>query len=229
VMRACRIPRAYPEALLDGMEQDARGARPVHVFDLLQYAYRVASSVGLMMCHVMGIGGWDARRQAAHLGIAMQLTNVCRDVVEDWELGRRYVPDELLARHGGAWITGRAPGAAPLPALARVPLADCARDLLELADRFYRSADLGMGALPWRAALGVRTARHVYARIGDVIAARDHDVLAGRAVVSRAGKAAAVARSLGAALVDLPRRLVRPFRAVPLVGVTRFPDDVLPL
>ena len=229
VVRAREVPREYPEALLDGMAADAHGACPDGAIDLLRYCFQVASTVGLMMCHVMGLSDPAARRRAAHLGIAMQLTNVCRDVEEDWRLGRRYLPATLLAAHGAGWLAEVEPGSRPLPARARAPLAACVRALLGDADRFYRSGDAGLAALPWRAAIGVRAARLVYAAIGGELARRGHDVLAGRAVVSGGRKLALAARAIGASLLVAPRRLVRPFRPAPLPGALRFPDDVLPL
>ena len=108
---------------------------------------------------------------AAHLGIAMQLTNICRDVAEDARAGRRYVPDTLLAKGSAV------------------------RELLAVADDYYRSGDRGIRALPWRAALAVATARRVYAAIGKRIAHTGYDVAAGRAVVSRGRKLVEVARA----------------------------------
>jgi phytoene synthase len=229
VVRRRGVPRAYPDAMLDGMAADADGERPERWFDLLAYCYRVASTVGLMMCHVMELRDASARRHAAHLGIAMQLTNVCRDVEEDWRMGRCYLPAELLRAHGAAGLAAIAPGSRPLTDADRAPLAACVREVLAVADRYYRSGDRGLRALPWRAALGVRTARRVYAAIGRELARRDHDVLGGRAIVSTPRKLLLAARALGAALVALPHRLFHPFRAVPMQRALVFPDDVLPV
>ena len=95
-----QIPLAYPRALLDGMAMDVADTRYRTFDDLFAYCYRVAGVVGLIMCHVMGVRDDRALVPAVHLGIGMQLTNVCRDVAEDWDRGRLYLPDELLARHG---------------------------------------------------------------------------------------------------------------------------------
>lgn len=207
VVHARAIPRAYPEALLDGMAMDvtpAGGAVAyVTVGELLVYCHRVAGVVGLMMSHVMGVRDAAALRHAAHLGIAMQLTNVCRDVDEDAGLGRRYLPAELVVDAG---VRG------------------ALRELLAVADRFYRSGDAGLAALPWRAAVAVRTARLVYADIGRVIAARGHDPHAGRAVVSTPRKLWLAAR---AAVTTARGR--GPVLAPESLPALRFPDDVLPL
>ena len=229
VVRARAIPRDYPDAMLDGMAADARGERPERLLDLLGYCYQVASTVGLMMCHVMGVSDPDARRHAAHLGIAMQLTNVCRDVEEDWRIGRCYLPRAMLAEHGAAALADATPGSRPLTDGDRAPLAACVRQLLADADRFYRSGDRGLAALPWRAAVGVRAARLVYAAIGGELARRDHDVLAGRAIVSTPRKLLLAARAVVTSVATAPARLFHPFRAAPLPRALVFPDDVLPL
>ena len=101
-----------------------------------------------MMCGVLGVSDVAARRHAIDLGMAMQLTNICRDVLEDRERGRVYVPAEWL---------GEDPDRA-MPAAVQ--------QLLALADRYYASADRGLGYLEPRSALAVRTARLVYAEIG---------------------------------------------------------------
>jgi phytoene synthase len=199
------IPRAYPAALLDGMAMDLDDARYRTVDDLITYAYRVAGVVGLMMTHVFGVFDDAAITSAAHLGIAMQLTNVCRDVAEDWRRGRLYLPDELLAAHGCSGLAGELHR--PVPATAHRAIAATRADLLALADRYYRSGDRGISALPWRAALAVRAARDIYAAIGTQIARTGHDLTAGRAVVPRATKLALVAAAAVRLGASLPARL----------------------
>jgi len=189
------IPRAYPRALLDGMAMDVAGTRYRTLADLHAYCYRVAGVVGLMLCHVFGIRDDAALVPAARLGVAMQLTNICRDIAEDWARGRLYVPDELLAAHGATDVE-------PGGRLPVRPLAAAVRDLLALADAHYRAADAGVPLLPWRAAVAVRAARRIYAAIGDVIARHGHDVTAPRAVVPAATKLVLVARAFAA----MPRR-----------------------
>ncbi len=207
VVRAREIPRTYPAELLAGMAMDLDGTRYASVDDLIAYAWRVAGVVGLMMTHVLGIDDEDALVSAAHLGIAMQFTNVCRDVAEDWQRDRLYIPDEVLARHGAGGLMhelGR-----PLPATAVSPLRSAVRDVLALADRYYRSADRGLAALPWRAAFAIRSARDIYAAIGGEIARRDHDVTAPRAFVPAHGKAVRIALAALRISASGPRRIVR--------------------
>jgi 15-cis-phytoene synthase len=213
VARERAIPRAYPGELLAGMAMDADGMRYATHEDLITYAWRVAGVVGLMMTHVFGVSDDDALVPAAHLGLGMQLTNICRDVAEDWERGRLYIPDELLAEYGAGGLAGEL--GKPLPASAVAPLASAVRALLALADRYYRSADRGIPALPWRAGVAVRVARDVYAGIGDQIARADHDVTAGRAVVPRRTKLARVASALAWSTLTAPARVFTRAARVP--------------
>jgi phytoene synthase len=188
VVYECEIPRRYVEDLLAGMQMDVQGAGYATLADLALYAYRVAGVVGLMMCHVMGVRDRRALEHAAHLGIAMQLTNIARDVLEDWQRGRLYLPDQLLVQHGAGELRSLLP-AAGQPAPANFPAqyasaaAKATADLLAHADAYYASGDAGMPDLSVRCGLAVRTARLVYAAIGDRVRAQGCDPLAGRAVV----------------------------------------------
>lgn len=217
-----RIPRAYLDELLDGMEMDVRGASYASLADLLLYCHRVAGTVGLVMCHVMGVRDPRALKRAAHLGIAMQLTNICRDVAEDWDNARVYLPRALFAQGvpAGPFPTG------PFPRSLRESARSSVRALLDEAERYYASADAGMALLGWRCALAVRTARLVYAAIGRRLEAQGCDVLAGRAVVPLFRKLLLAGRAFVAGLFELPAGARAP--SAPL-AVLRFPDDVLPL
>jgi 15-cis-phytoene synthase len=201
----CRIPRHYPSELIAGLEMDVRGERYATLEALLHYCYRVAGTVGLMMCHVLGLRDQRALVPAVHLGLAMQLTNICRDVHEDWMLGRLYLPADMLEAAGARNLADELGG--EFPVRARGAVAAVVAEVLRHADRYYRSADAGMAALPWRASLAVRTARLVYAAIGDRLAARAFDVLSGRAVVSGPAKLALAGRAGAAALGELPARV----------------------
>ena len=191
VARACRIPREYPEELIAGLAMDAAGTRYPALADLHLYCYRVAGTVGLMMCHVFGLRHDRALPRAVHLGVAMQLTNICRDVAEDWQLGRLYLPADMLAEEGAPDLARSLGG--PFPHEARGPVTRVVRRLLAEAERFYASADRGMFDLPPRAAFAVRIARLVYAAIGRELAAQAYDPLVGRAVVGGGTKLALVA------------------------------------
>lgn len=231
VVHAKAIPLQYPTELLLGMEMDVRGHRYETLEELLCYCYRVAGVVGLMMSHVMGVTDAKALRRAAHLGMGMQLTNICRDVAEDWTINRLYLPRSLLADRDAAWLPEQlGEGTTPLPEEARVPLAQITRDLLEEARRYYRSGEHGTTALGWRCALAIRTASRVYAAIGTELARRGYDVFAGRAVVPTTVKLLHVGRVLIRGLLELPVRLLRRARPVPLPSsALSYPRDVLPV
>ena len=147
----------------------------------------------------------------------MQLTNICRDVREDWERGRLYLPLELF---GSSWA-GRLVRPGPLAVLeeARRPVADAVRILLAEADRYYVSADEGLRHLAPRCAMAVRAARRIYAEIGEEIRRRDFDVVAGRTVVGRS-------RKLRLALGAVASGLV-PRSSEPKGEALRRPDRVL--
>ena len=183
VVRRHALPRRYPEDLVDGMAMDVGAVRYRTFDELLLYCYRAAGTVGLMMARIMGVRDPSALRRAADLGIAMQLTNICRDVAEDAERDRIYLPADVLE-------ACRRPGD-PDGAVGRA-----VAELLRRADEFYASADAGLPSLPARCAIGIRAARLIYADIGRVIARRQFDVRAGRAVVSRGRKIWLALRSL---------------------------------
>lgn len=130
VLARNRIPRRYADELLDGMATDVGPIRYARVQDLLVYCYRAAGTVGIMMAHLMGVRDGAALRHATDLGIAMQLTNICRDVAEDERRDRVYLPADLL---GG--------DVSPTQAGARTAKAVAA--LLRLADDHYRSGEIG--------------------------------------------------------------------------------------
>jgi phytoene synthase len=160
------------------------------------YCYRVAGVVGLMLCHVFGLSDARARKNAAHLGMAMQLTNICRDVSEDAERDRRYLPADIIVACGSE-------------ARGRELVRRAVERLLSLAEQYYRSADAGFHALPWRAALAARAARRVYAAIGHELAARGFDALAGRVAVPLWKKLALVASAVMQELVERARGFLR--------------------
>ena len=231
VVDECRIPRQYPDELLDGIEMDVRGTHYDTMDTLLLYCYRVAGTVGLMMSHVLGVTDNTALRNAIHMGMAMQLTNICRDVLEDWDMGRLYIPDALLAECGAGQL--RASLGQPFPSEARDAVARAVARLLAEADRFYASGDRGLAALPWRCAFAVRVARMVYSDIGTRIAGADHDVTQGRAIVPTWDKLRWIGRAGKRILAEVPGRSLQLIMhgsgaSIP-TRITRFPDDVLPI
>jgi NADH-quinone oxidoreductase subunit B len=168
--------------------------------ELIRYAWRVAGTVGLMMCNVLDVHDPRAAPFAVDLGIAMQLTNIARDVGEDARMGRRYLPT--------SWIGAVEPVAIAAPDLAlQRSLEGATKRLLALADRYYASGEAGLGFLPLRARFGIFSAARMYRAIGGRIAADGHRSWAQRAVIGSAGKVGHA--SLAAALMAIQPRLHR--------------------
>jgi len=179
-----RIPREYFQAMLDGFAMDARGERYATVEELDLYGFRVAGVVGLMMCHVLGVRDERCLRAAARLGMAMQLTNIARDVAEDFERGRQYLPSTWLqaADLSAAMATSDAHSA------SRRRAAEAVQSLLARADEHYRAGLAGLDDLAGRDALAIGAAARIYRAIGQRLARRGFDPLSGRAVVSLPSK-----------------------------------------
>lgn len=226
VLSRRQIPRAHLDTLLDGMQMDVVGTTYQTLGDLRLYCHRVAGVIGWLMVGVLGISHRAALRPAAHLGIAMQITNICRDVVDDWQDRRLYLPNDMLTRHGVRDLHLRV-GTGFVDAEIRA-ISATVRDLLEVAQRHYRIGGEGLGALSVRSSLAVRTASLVYAAIGDRIRVNGCNPTLGRAVVPSRQKLGLLLRALGATLFELPQRLRAPYHGVPIEGVPRYPEDLLP-
>ncbi|MCS6892706.1 MAG: phytoene/squalene synthase family protein [Rhodovarius sp.] len=197
VMAAYRIPRELPAALIEGFAWDAAGRRYLTLWDLHAYAARVAGAVGAMMALLMDVRDNPRLARACDLGVAMQLTNICRDIGEDARRGRIYLPLDWLREEGvdpARWL------AAPsyLPGVRRV-----VERLLAHADLLYDRAEAGIDALPSDCRAGIRAAARLYAEIGQVIRRPGFDPVARRAVVPAARKAALLA----GAMLPRPARL----------------------
>jgi phytoene synthase len=183
-----RIPHEYPLDLVEGVKMDARG-QSYQTFDELRlFCYRVASTVGLMMMHVIGSKP-GAGPFAIDLGIAMQLTNILRDVGTDLRMGRIYLPSEELARFGYSQADLRA--GVRNDAFTRLMEFHTAR-----ARSFYKAAEPGIAMLDARGRFAVRIAADVYAGILDRIEAGGYDVFDRRAVVPKSRKYWITARAM---------------------------------
>ena len=174
----CGIEFGVVRELLLGMVSDLDVVRVRSDEELLRYCYRAAGTVGVMMCSVLGVRDPRALRHAVDLGIAMQLTNISRDVLEDAQACRVYLPAERLADYGVApeeLVDGRADTQGVSMVVA---------DLLALAERFYESGDAGMRFLPPRARWAVVVASRLYRAIGRRLRRRhDSNPFGGRVVV----------------------------------------------
>lgn len=186
-----QIPRLYVDELLMGMSMDANRVWAPAQEDFLRYCHRVAGVVGLMMCHVLGVSDGRALPQAVHLGMGMQMTNIARDVAEDWERGRLYLPRFLLKEAGMDLSPGD-----PLTLKVANQLSPVVARLLRWADCYYDSGRLGLKFLDYRSAWAIETAASVYQAIGKRIAAQQFNVLRGRASVSKRQKISLAIHSL---------------------------------
>ena len=176
-------------ALVDGVQSDLSTVRVADEQALIRYAYQVAGTVGVMMCAVLDVRDPRATPFAIDLGIAMQLTNIARDIGEDARMGRRYLP--------ASWI-GDVPAAdiaAPDLALQR-KLRAATQRLLGLAERYYASGEAGLAFLPRRARFAILAAARMYRAIGARIAAGNYRTWDRRAVVGPVAKAGYTAQAL---------------------------------
>ncbi len=211
VVRQHEIPEFYVEELLAGMRMDAEGQRYESLEDLRRYCYRVAGTVGLMFAHISGVSSPAARRHSADLGIAMQMTNIARDVAEDLQRGRVYLPLAWLRKTG-------VPPDRLLEPPYRKDLCEVVRWLLEVADDHYRSGDAGLIYLPWRVAWAVASARQIYSDIGRRVLALDEAAWKSRVRVSLPRKLWLVGRAFLQVGVTLPARWKQPWQRAILSG-----------
>ena len=177
-----QLPRGLLDALLEGFEWDIDGRKYHTTAEVSDYGARVAGAVGVMMAILMGIKDHATLARAADLGVAMQLTNICRDVGEDARAGRLYLPRDLMHKAGidpDNFLRNPAPSA---------QLAQVIQQVLTEAQRRYELADEGIRQLPRSCRPGILAARRLYAEIGHTVARNHYDSINQRAVVSRARK-----------------------------------------
>jgi phytoene synthase len=191
------------------MAMDVRSTRYATLDELLLYCYRVAGTVGLMMSHIMGLRDERALRHAADLGIALQLTNIARDITEDAALGRVYLPLQWL----------REANIEPSDLAAneyRDRLALLVWRLLLEAEPYYRSGDEGLWNLSFRSACAVAAARHVYAEIGHLLLKRGARAWDQRSYVTGGRKLHVILRAMLRLLRSVPARMAEPWTPAPL-------------
>jgi len=199
VVDRCGIPRALPEALLEGLAWDAQGRHYEDFSGLKDYAVRVAGAVGVMMSVLMGARAPQTLARACDLGVAMQLTNIARDVGEDAREGRLYLPLRWLRSAGidpETWLAR--------PVFSEALSAVVQRLLIE-ADILYERSVAGIAELPLACRPGIYAARLLYAEIGREIERSGFDSISRRAVVTARRKAVLLTRSMAAVAV-LPDR-----------------------
>jgi phytoene synthase len=184
------VPRALPEALLEGFAWDAEGRGYETIEGVLDYSARVAAAVGAMMTVIMGVRAPNVLARACDLGTAMQLTNICRDVGEDARNGRVYLPKAWLREEGldiEAWLAK--------PSFNEAVGAVTKR-LLDRAEEIYQRAETGIAKLPVPCRPGIYAARLLYAEIGREVARNGYDSVTQRAVVPPGRKVTLLSRAV---------------------------------
>ncbi len=182
VAAECAIPRRFMDDHLDGFALDAEGWRPRSEDDMLRYCYHVAGAVGCMMAVIMGVdpADEDTLDRAADLGLAFQLSNIARDLVEDHGVGRVYIPSD--------W--------GPVDPADRAALAGYAERLAALVERYEASARVGAARLPFRARWAVLSAANIYGAIARKVAARGAAAWDSRTVIHKPAKLVHVVNAL---------------------------------
>ncbi len=175
------IPIGYVEQLLDGVARDIDPHRYAGFEELAGYCYGVASTVGLMSMHIIGYAGQAALPYAVKLGVALQLTNILRDVGEDWAAGRVYLPQDELRAHG---LDERDLAAGRLDGRWLAFLAE----QIARARRLYAEALPGIDLLNRDGRLAIAAAAELYRAILDAIEAAGGDVFGHRAHLTRNDK-----------------------------------------
>jgi phytoene synthase len=195
LLSECAIPHSLVKDHLQGFALDAAGWRPENEDDLLRYCYHAAGSVGCMMAIIMGVPADDEEtlRRACDLGIAFQLSNIARDVRDDHQAGRCYLPRQWMETHG---VDPRD----PLRPERRDRLVALVRRICDLGERYEASAREGIAALPFRSRWAVHAAATIYGGIGRSVAERGEAAWDRRVVVPRPKKAAFVLKALRSAI-----------------------------
>ena len=194
------IPPRLAFEHLEGFAMDVRETRYVTFEDTLRYCYHVAGVVGLMMARVMGVRDESVLDRACDLGLAFQLTNIARDIVEDAQVGRCYLPAQWLVEEGIIAAKIADP-------VYRDKLARLAKRLVAAAEPYYASARAGLPGLPLRSAWAIASAHGVYREIGVKVSAAGPRAWDVRQGTSRPEKLGLLAKG---AVQALSSRLAKP-------------------
>lgn len=211
VVQTHQIPAQHPQELLAGFAMDVADRHYETIGNTLDYCYHVAGVVGVMMAMIMGARDPEVLDRASDLGLAFQLTNIARDVIDDARAGRVYLPREILQRHGIEQIEPDNP--AQRPALHAAAL-----ELLDIAEAYYQSAAIGMAALPPRSAWAIAAARRIYRAIGQQLRDRGPDAWQQRVSTTKAQKL----MLLGVAVGDVAKSRIKPHNT-PRTGLWQRP------
>ena len=191
LVKSYDLPKELPLALIEGLKWDQDGRRFKNLSELYSYCARVASSVGVMMCILMNVRDGDALARACDLGIAMQLTNIARDIGEDARNNRIYIPTDWMKRNGIA-VDAFLKNPENFPEVSIL-----VKQLLNKADYFYKRAGAGYFSLPKECRPGIFSAGKIYSKIGKHIAASNYDSISRRAYTTTFEKFLMLISSIG--------------------------------
>ncbi len=175
------IPNGYAQQLIDGVSRDLTQDRYENFSDLATYSYGVASTVGLMAMHIVGFSGEQALPYAVKLGVALQMTNILRDVAEDWRVGRVYLPQDELAAFGLQDADIASGQLSPR-------WQDFMRFQVERNRTLYNESWMGIGMLDRNGRLAIAAAADLYRGILHDIERHNYDVFSRRSYVPLTGK-----------------------------------------
>ena len=193
------LPRASFEAVIEGVEMDI-GARRYETFDeLYQYCIRVASAVGIICLEIFGYRDPRAREFAKDLGVALQLTNIIRDVAEDLRRGRLYIPEADLRAHGVTERDLQAEADRPQGSVRSPSVKALLRQQADRAREFYARAARALPRSDGRSLVAAEIMGAVYRAILDRIETRDYDVFSSVVRVPRPRRALIAATTFAAA------------------------------
>nr|WP_298930585.1 phytoene/squalene synthase family protein [uncultured Erythrobacter sp.] len=197
VAEECGLTPAMAEDVIAGFALDAEDWRPREEGDMLRYCFHVAGAVGVMMAVVMGVDpeDQDTLDRANDLGLAFQLSNIARDIVEDDAVGRCYLPLMWLVEEDIE------PGQHTKPH-HRQELADMAERLVELVEKHEAAARVGASRLPFRSRWAVLSAARIYGAIGRKVRKRGTEAWNSRTYVPRYEKAWHGARAFLSAAIN---------------------------
>ncbi len=152
-VRDLGIEHTIIEQLKEGIDSDKQFERISTLDDLIVYSYKVAGCVGIMMCDVLGIKNSKAKYHAIDLGIAMQITNICRDIMDDFSINRKYLPDSMIS-------------------VNKIEIKDIdeiyqvSSDLIKISEEYYQSAEEGIKYIPFLSRFSILYALKLYQAIG---------------------------------------------------------------
>ena len=195
VFSAHNIPHIHAEELLKGFEMDVSDRVYKSMDDILDYSYHVAGVVGVMMAYIMGVRDHATLHRASDLGLAFQLTNIARDVIDDAEAGRVFVPQDLLIKHGAPTDAKGLADKDNWPAAFKA-----ACDQLDIAEQYYQSAKVGIKQLPFRCAWAICAALYVYRDIGSTLIAGGPNAWEQRVSASKGRKITLALGAIGPAI-----------------------------